>query len=91
MILIRSHFFSDTLQKEVNACMSLMLKNPCKLIAMFSQQTKDSFAVSVFYCHYFGCAGSSLLCTGFSLVVVSRGYSSLGTGFSLQLASLVAE
>ena len=54
-------------------------------------KTKDSFAVSVFYYHYLGCAGSSLLCTGFSLVVVGGGYSSLGTGFSLQLASLVAE
>ena len=33
----------------------------------------------------FGCAGSSLLCVGFSLVVASRGYSSLGrTDCSLQ-------
>ena len=32
----------------------------------------------------FGCVGSSLLCVGFSLVVVSRGYSSLQcTGLSL--------
>ena len=43
-----------------------------------------------FYCcHFFfltfGYAGSSLLCTGFSLVVVSRGYSSLWfMGFSLE-------
>ena len=33
----------------------------------------------------FGCIGSSLLCAGFSLVVVSGGYSSLWcAGFSLQ-------
>ena len=37
------------------------------------------------YLFIFGCIGSLLLCMGFSLVAVSRGYSSLQcTGFSLQ-------
>ena len=36
----------------------------------------------------FGCVGSSLLCTGFSLVVASRGYSSLRcTGLLTVVAS----
>ena len=40
---------------------------------------------NLFYLFIFGCVGSSLLHAGFSLVVASRGYSSLRcTGFSLR-------
>ena len=47
------------------------------------------FLIKIFFI-YFGCAGSSLLCTGFSLVVTSRDYSSLlHVGFSLWWALLL--
>ena len=43
-------------------------------------------------CLFIGCAGSSLLLAGFSLVVASRGYSLVTVyGLLLAVASLVAE
>ena len=62
---------------------------PVQLIKCISQNTLSfvGFFVNLFIYLYFifGCIGSSLLCTGFSLAAASGGYSSLRcAGFSLR-------
>ena len=53
---------------------------------------RSSFFLIYLFYFILGCVGSSLLCVGFSLVVVSGGYSSLRcAGFSLWWLPSVAE
>ena len=65
----------------------LCLKKPKMMFdkSRFSVGYTFPFLKKLMYLFSFGCVGSSLLHTGFSLVVASRGYSSLWcAGFSLQ-------
>ena len=49
------------------------------------------FLLKLLYLFIFGCVGSSLLCTGFSLVVASGGFFVVMRGLLVAWASLVAE
>ena len=58
----------------------------------FSKFTQVYLFMSNLVIFTFGCAESLLLCTGFSLVAASRGYSLLvGHGLLITVASFVAE